>query len=122
MSVEEEEKRIASVFDIGEEEELPHVSEETLRVYERFLREKLSFPFEGISEDDEFDEGRKGNIKVTDMIELDESAGREFYGLFCKGKRGRRAVVLPLALLRVPEDDPNRQIVRDYNAWFWNYR
>ena len=46
----------------------------------------------------------------------------EFDGIFCKTRKGRFEVNLPLIELEVPEDDPNFQLIEDYWYWFWNWR
>ena len=35
---------------------------------------------------------------------------------------GKRKVVVPGGELEVPKGKRNRQLVKDYCSWFWNYR
>jgi len=62
------------------------------------------------------------NINVTGLSKLEECPDPEFYGLFCKGKQGRRKIETPLAEVRVKQKGKNKQLIDDYNMWFWNFR
>ena len=46
----------------------------------------------------------------------------EFDGIFCKTRKGKYEVNLPLTELNVPDDSPNFQFIEDYWYWFWNWR
>jgi len=123
MSVEDAEKRIAHIMEIKEGDDLPNVSKETLRLYLHYLSKNLSFPFDaryshatGPWEDTHYD------VKVTGILDINECPDLEFYGLFCKGKRGRRKVEIPLAEVEVKQKGKNKQLIEDYHMWFWNYR
>ena len=35
---------------------------------------------------------------------------------------GKRKVVVSVGELEVPKGKRNRQLVKDYRSWFWNYR
>ena len=106
-----------------EEEEdgfnLPSVSYETLKLYRDYLKRKLTFPFEAVL--DRETGSPKAAASQIKLVSLDDDAD-EFYGLLCEGKEGRRNVVVPLAELIVGETEPNFVLIRDYLAWFWNYR
>jgi hypothetical protein len=119
----DDEKRVAQIFGVAEDEELPDVSENTLEIYHGYLGENLSFPFDaeysqetGPLEDTHYD------FQATGLLDLDECPDLEFYGLFCEGKRERRRVVVPLAEVEVKQRGKNRQLIEDYSMWFWNYR
>lgn len=94
-----------------------------MEVYHHYLSKNLSFPFDaeysretGHLEDTYYD------IKVTGILDIDECPVLEFYGLFCKGKRGRRKIEIPLAEVEVKQKGRNKQLIEDYRMWFWNYR
>ena len=46
----------------------------------------------------------------------------EFGGIFCKTRKGKHEVNLPLIELEIPQDSPNFQFIDDYWYWFWNWR
>lgn len=78
----EDERRIAKILGVKRGEELPHVSKKTLKIYHSYLSKNLSFPFDaeysketGPLEDTYYD------IKVTGLLEPEESPDLEFYGL-----------------------------------------
>jgi len=119
----DDEKRVAKILGAGEDEDLPNVSEETLKVYYGYLSKNLSFPFDaeysretGPLEDTYYD------IEVTDILSYDDVPDLESYGLFCTGKQGRRKIEIPLAEIEVKEKGKNEQVIEDYSFWFCNYR
>ena len=123
MPVEDDEKRVAHILGVKEDEDLPDVSEDTLETCYRYLSKNLSFPFDaeysqetGPLEDTYYD------IKVTSLLDIDECSGLEFYGLFCEGKQGRRKIAIPLAEIEAKQESKNQQLIEDYQMWFWNYR
>lgn len=123
MSIEDSEKQVAKILGVKEDKELPDVSEETLEVYHSYLIYNLSFPFDaeysketGPLEDTYYD------VKITNLLEIEECPDLEFYGLFCEGKRGRRKIEIPLAEIEVKQEGKNKQLIEDYRMWFWNYR
>ncbi len=123
MSVEEDEKRVARIFNIEDDEDLPDVTEKTLELCYHHLNKNLTLPFKaeysqetGPLEDTYYD------IIVTKILDVDESPDPEFYGLFCEAKKGRHKIVIPLAEIEVKRREKNYQLIDDYNMWFWNYR
>jgi len=121
----EEDLRVREIVGWDDEEnDLPDVSEETLELYYDYLREHLTFPFEGgYSRETGPLEFTDYDLRVTGLLDLDEHDDLEFYGLMCEGRQGRRHVVVPLAEVEVEDEDgPNAQLVSDYRYWFWNYR
>ena len=95
-----------------------------MKIYYHYLIQNLSFPIDAVYsvetgplEDTYYD------VKITSISDIDESPDIEFYGLFCKGKEGRRKIEIPLAEIeKVKQNDKNKQIIDDYCMWFWNYR
>ena len=123
MSIEKSEKRIAQILGVEKSEELPDVSKKILKIYHSYLNKNLSFPFDaeysketGPLEDTYYD------IKVTGLFKSGECPDLEFYGLFCKGKQGRRKIEIPLGEVTVKQESKNKQLIEDYRMWFWNYR
>jgi len=122
MLMREDEKRIAEILGVKIGRELPNVSNKTLKIYHYYLNKNLSFPFNaeysketGPLEDAYYD------IKVTGLLEPKKCPDLEFYGLFCKGKQGRRKIEIPLAEVTVKQEDKNKELVGDYCMWFCNY-
>ena len=117
-----DEKRVARILGVKAGKELPNVSKKTLKIYHSYFNKNLSFPFNaeysvetGPLEDTYYD------IKVTGLLEPEESPDPEFYGLFCKGKQGRGKIEIPLAEVTVKQEDKNKQLIEDYCMWFSNY-
>jgi hypothetical protein len=101
----------------------PGVDEETLSRYYKYLTARLSFPFTAhypkpmnAEEEEEF------RCTVLDLLDPTKHLGDEFDGIFCKSRKGKYDINLPLTELDVPDDTPNFQFIEDYWYWFWNWR
>jgi len=123
MPIEVSEKRVTKILGFKGSNKLPEVSGETLKVYHNYLSKNLTFPFvtkysceTGPLEDTHYD------ISVIDILDINGCPSLTFYGLFCRGKQGRRKIAVPLAELEVKQESKNKQIIEDYRMWFWNYR
>ena len=89
MSWEEDERRVAEIFGVQAGQGLPVVSKKTLRQYHAYLTANLSLPCTA--------EDKDGQLTMTSFFALDECPDLTFYGLFCRGKQGRRRIETPLA-------------------------
>ena len=123
MPIEVSEKRVAKILGLKDGDGFSEVSDETLKVYRNYLSKNLAFPFEaeyscetGPLEDTYYD------INVIDILDINKCSDLTFYGLFCRGKQGRRKIVVPLAEVEVKQEGRNKQLIKDYRSWFWNYR
>ena len=123
MPIEVSEKRVVRILGLRDDKRLPKVSDETLGVYHNYLSKNLTFPFEG-----EYScetgplENARYDINVIGILDINECSDLTFYGLFCRGKQGRRKIVVPLAEVEVKQEGRNKQLIKDYRSWFWNYR
>jgi hypothetical protein len=105
-------------------ERRPTVDEQTLSRYYTYLSGKLSLPF--------IARYPQPTIPLEEVLHrcivlelLDPTRGGicdEFDGIFCKTRKGKFEVNLPLAELEVAENSPNYQLIEDYWYWFWNWR
>lgn len=117
----EDDKRVARIFGLPEQDGPPDVTDDTLEIYYKYLKEHLRLPFEGeYSVETGFMQDTYYQIKVTGLADFEDCD--EDYGLLCEGREGRRRVVVPLAEIEVDDDDPNYQLIDDYQYWFWNFR
>jgi hypothetical protein len=89
-----------------------------LNVWEEYLEENLSFPFE--AEVDEYQE--RGPLQASDRLKVTGiGLVDDLYGIIVDLRRGRRKYAFPLCDLRVIDElSPNYQIVDDYRTWFAN--
>lgn len=101
----------------------PCVDEYTLARYYRHLKARLSLPFAAMYPEPKTarDEAEYG-CNVVKLYDPTDGLGDELDGIFCKTRKGRFEVNLPLVELHVPKDSPNRQLLDDYRHWFWNWR
>jgi len=124
LSHKDQDDRIRMVFGLDSNDPLPEVDEETLEVYSEYLADSLSFPFQAEHTPE------SGHLfphsRIVKVIGLgdpdDEPMIDDLYGILCEARHQRRVLVVPLAELEVEKGKPNRQAVKDYCYWFWNWR
>jgi hypothetical protein len=102
---------------------LPKVDEETLFRYYRYLTARLSFPFTAhyLKPRSSLEEVEH-RCTVLELLDPVNDICDEFDGIFCKTRKGKYEINLPLTELRVSENSPNYQLIEDYWYWFWNWR
>ena len=102
---------------------LPSVDDQTLSRYYEYLRARLSFPFTATyPEPTNSREKREFGCVVLELLDPGKDICDEFDGIFCKTRKGKYEVNLPLTELEIPQDSPNFQLIEDYWFWFWNWR
>jgi len=102
---------------------LPTVNEETLSQYYQYLSAKLSLPFSAsYPEPMNRQEQSQFRCTVLELLDPAKYLGDEFDGIFCKTRKGKYEINLPLIELNLPQDGPNFQLIEDYWYWFWNWR
>jgi hypothetical protein len=99
------------------------VHEETLSRYYQYLAANLSFPFVAHypvpttpQEDIDF------RCVVLELLDPARHLRDEFDGIFCKTRKGKYEINLPLTELVVHAGNPDSQLIEDYVFWFWNWR
>jgi hypothetical protein len=102
---------------------LPGVDEETLSRYYTYLTARLSFPFTAYYPEPTVTlEEVRHRCTVVELLDPAHDICDEFDGIFCKTRKGKYEINLPLTELRVSENSPNFQLIEDYWYWFWNWR
>jgi len=102
---------------------LPQVGEETLSRYYRFLSAELSFPFVAYYPEPTTPRERaEFRCVVLELLDPTKHLGDAFDGIFCKTRKGKHEINLPLTELSVPETAPNSSLIEDYTHWFWHWR
>ena len=102
---------------------LPSVDEETLARYYTYLTARLSFPFTAYYPEPKTSlEEVQHRCNVLELLDPANDICGEFDGIFCKIRKGKYEIDLPLIELEVPDDSPNFQFIEDYWYWFWNWR
>ena len=108
---------------LGSVGHIPRVDEEPLFRYYKYLKRHLRFPFLAhypkpatSQEEDEF------RFTVLELLIPAKHLGDGFDGIFCKTRRGKYELNLPLIDLYLPEDSFGFQLIDDYWFWFWNWR
>ena len=102
---------------------LPRVAEETLFRYYQHLSANLPLPFAAYyPEPHSSREKAEYLCTVVELLDPRTYVGDEFDGIFCKTRKGKYEINLPLIELHLPEDCPQFQLIEDYWFWFWNWR
>ena len=86
---------------------VPKVDEETLARYYRYLTASLSFPFTAhYPEPRSLLEEVEYRCTVLELLDPSKCICDEFDGIFCKTRKGKYEINLPLTELRVPTTVP----------------
>ena len=102
---------------------LPSVGEETLSRYFKYLSAHLSLPFTAHYPQPTTPlEEVEQRCTVLELLDPAKDICDEFDGIFCKTRKGKYEINLPLTELQIPQDSPNFQLIEDYWFWFWNWR
>jgi hypothetical protein len=102
---------------------LPEVDNETLSRYYQYLSANLTFPFAAhYPEPTNSREEIEFCCTVLELLDPSKHVGDMFDGIFCKTRKGKYEVNLPLIELDVVHDSPNLHLIEDFWYWFWNYR
>jgi hypothetical protein len=102
---------------------LPQVNADSLARYHAYLSAKMSLPFTAhYPQPTNAQEQSQFRCTVLELLDPTEYLGDEFDGIFCKTRKGKFEVNLPLIELHVPHDSPDYQLIEDYWFWFWNWR
>lgn len=122
VSEDHRKRRIVAALGLASQN-LPKVDGETLARYYQHLAANLSFPFlahypEPTNPQEESDL----RCVVLELLDPEDQLGDEFDGIFCRTRKGKYEINLPLIELRVRQVDPNFQLIEDYLYWFWNWR
>lgn len=113
------EDRIRSVFGLRSGVGLPPVSRATLLAYCKYLRARLSMPFE--AEYCPVHSRSAHRVTVVDLVPPTQADAEASRGLVCLARCGDRVLRLPLVDLEVREENPNSHLIEDYWYWAWNW-
>jgi hypothetical protein len=115
-------KRIAAVLGLTKDG-LPRVDEETLARYYRHLSSNLTWPFTAhYPRPTTPKENAEFRCTVLELLDPIKDIYDDLDGIFCKTRKGKYELNLPLSELVLPEDSPNCQLIEDYWYWFANWR
>jgi hypothetical protein len=95
-------------------EHLPKVDEETLSRYYNHLSERLSFPFTAhYPEPTTSLEDVQYRCTVLELLDPTKDICDYFDGIFCKSRKRKYEIYLPLIDLYLPEDSFSFQLIED---------
>lgn len=102
---------------------IPPVDEETLFIYYQYLSATLELPFVAhFPKPADRREDADFRCTVRELLDPTKHMGDVFDGIFCKTRKGRYEINLPLIELYLPQESPQFQLIEDYWYWFWNWR
>jgi hypothetical protein len=94
---------------------IPKVNDDTLFCYYKYLKRNLIVPFWA-------DDPGQDRCLVIELLDPQNFLGNEFDGLFCKTRKGKYEINLPLIELEVAQNSSNFELIDDFWFWFWNWR
>jgi len=120
LDPQKQDDRIRIALGLTSDHPIPEVSNETLTIYHKYLSGNLLFPFTA-EQGKEY--GHPERVKVLclgdpgDEVMIDDS-----YGILCDVRMERQVATVPLSELDNVKGKSNKQLVKDYSYWFWNWR
>jgi len=116
LDLNDQQDRIRAALGVTTDDAVPVVEKATLHTYGEYLKARLAFPFPAT-----FSEhvGQLRDVRTIPVVGMSDTTSVEpEYGLVCKVKGDQNVWEMPLVLLEVSKDDPNRQLLEDYRRWF----
>ena len=108
---------------VGSGRQIPRVSSDSLAQYYQHLKARLQLPFAAhFPEPSNAEEDAEFACVVVELLDPAQHLGDEFDGLFCKTRKGKYEVNLPLIDLCLTEGSPQQELIEDYWRWFWRWR
>jgi Calcium binding len=100
-----------------------HVNEESLIRYYDYLQSHLSVPFVAVyPRPTSPAQAAIDRCEVIELLDPRSDPCDEFDGIYCRTRKGRFLVNLPLAELVLTPPSKNLEMLSDYQYWFWHWR
>ena len=113
LSAKDQDDRVRMALGLTHDDPLPDVTRQNLLAYHRYLRDKLTFPFQAkFRGESSLTVHRLPDPKEYDLDEED--------GLLCEARSREGPFDVPLAELE--DAVRHRKLVGDYGYWFGNFR
>jgi hypothetical protein len=101
----------------------PRVNEESLIRYYDYLQAHLLIPFVACyPRPSSPAHAAIDRCEVIELLDPRTDLCDDFDGLYCRTRKGRFLVNLPLVELTVLPPSKNLQLLSDYEYWFWHWR
>lgn len=108
---------------LGAGNQVPRVDEASLARYYQYLSAHLPLPLVAyFPEPSNPREDAEFRCVVLELLDPEQHLGDEFDGLFCKTRKGKYELNLPLIDLCLPAGSFQHQLLDDYWQWFWHWR
>jgi hypothetical protein len=112
-------KRLAAVFDVDADGDLPPVNMRTLEVYYDYVKSKIQYPFRGVFTMQNGEATVYIDVEAISIMDTDETPELDKYGLICEVKYEGQIGKMPIAEIVINQEDPNYDYIEDYCIWFW---
>ena len=101
----------------------PRVDADSLARYYDYLAARLELPFPACYPRPSTPaDAAADRCQVIELLDPRTGMGDEFDGIYCRTRKGRFVVNLPLVELAIFPSSNNLQLVEDYEYWFWHWR
>lgn len=109
--------RVRAALGLTSDERLPEVDVQTLRRYQAYLNERLSFPFQADFIDDEA--GFAAPLLPVQVLRLWPAEELDpGIGIQAEVREGQQVFLVPLAALVVRNDGRAMVLLQDYTSWY----
>jgi hypothetical protein len=115
-------KRILAALGLSSKQGL-RVSEKSLACYYDYLAARLELPFAAYyPPPSDPAHAVDERCEVIELLDPRTDICDEIDGLYCRTRKGRFPVNLPLVELTVLAPPKNLELLADYEYWFWHWR
>jgi len=99
------------------------VDEQTLVSYFDYLAARLKLPFVAYYPSPSSPSAAEADsCEVIELLNPRKHLCDEIDGLYCRTRKGKFLVNLPLVELTVLQPGTNLELLQDYEYWFWHWR
>ena len=119
----ERRKRILAALGLpGKSQSGLRVDEESLSRYYDYLVARLEVPFHAYYPPPPGKPRAADRCEVIELLDPRTDLCDEIDGLYCRTRKGKFLVNLPLVELTIVPPSKNIELLGDYEYWFWHWR
>jgi hypothetical protein len=119
----ERRKRILAALGLPSKQKTLRVDEQTLARFYDYLVARLELPFHAYYPPPPSGKPRAADrCEVIELLDPRTDLCDEIDGLYCRTRKGKFLVNLPLVELTIFPPSKNLELLGDYEYWFWHWR
>ena len=118
----ERRKRILAALGLSNKRQTLRVDEQTLSRFYDYLVARLELPFYAYYPPPSGKPRTADRCEVIELLDPRTDLCDEIDGLYCRTRKGKFLVNLPLVELTILPPSKNLELLGDYEYWFWHWR